>query len=453
MKPSAERFRKTGLISGIFAIFAVAGILVVLNMIAARHDTTFDLTSNRRFTLSEQSVQVLNGLDDRVQATSFFRETDEAFEIVKDLLDQYRDASKAFSYRSADLDKEPMLGKRFDITSDQTIVLEYGNRFRKIVNPTEHDVTNALIRLTRGDDPKRIIFTRGNGELDIDSLESGGLGFLKAALSDMNYSCESMNLMTVEAVPSDCALLAVIGPESDPVEDVVAMIRQFVTDGGRLFIALEPGKADRFRDMLADFGIHAGNDVIIDPKGFQSTIRPIIEAFEEHPVTEGFDYGLVLHEASSMQPLDPPKPGWHVMKLALTSVDSWSEAGPVADTPVFDPGLDTQGPLSVITIATASGKTAPEQRESRVLAIGDASFVSNIFFQTFAAHAPFILNACHWLADEHDLIAIPPKEIVSQPLLLQTPQLAVGLVVPVIIMPLLVALFGTVRIWTRRHHS
>lgn len=456
MSDTAQKQRQIRALSGVFSIIVVLAIIVVVNLIAARHDFRFDTTSNKRFTLSEQSINILNSLEEPMHAYNYFRETDAAFETVTDLLDQYRGASRRFEYSNEDLDKSPQQARRFDVTSYQTIVLEYGDRYRKVTEPTEHAVTNAMLRLTRDEDQKIIYFTRGSGELDIESLENDGLAFLRMALEDANYETRSVNLLTVNAIPGDCDVLAVIRPTQDPVETIPQMIREYVVSGGNLFIALEPDAPGRYREMLAGLGLMAENEIVIDPNGYQNIYQPIVETFNDHEITDGFDYGLVFFEAAPILAATNGPMDRVSLELGLTAADTWTESDferLKTEVPENDTDTDRQGPVPILALSVARPEDETMVPRSRVLAAGDADFASNIFFQTFAAHAPFLLNGFHWLANEQDLIAIPPKKFLSQPLLLKNSQLAIGFVIPVLIIPLLIALLGLVRIMSRRHRS
>ncbi|MCD4652754.1 GldG family protein [bacterium] len=449
--------RRINALSEAFAILVITAILIVVNLIVVRHDFQKDLTSNKRFTLADQTHQLLKNLNEPIMGYSFFRETDEDYATVKDLLKQYRTASRKFEFRFVDLDREPMLAKKYDVTSYQTIVLEQNNRFRKVVEPTEHALTNTLVRLTRGDVQKNIYFTRGNGELDPDSVENNGLGFLKMSLNDVNYNTQSLNLLTVKKVPDDCDVLAVVGPLTDPTTEVKEMILQYVNDGGRLFIALEPGSGNSFRELLENFSINASNNIVIDPNGFKNIFQPIVEIFPPHVITDNFDFGLVFRVASTISTSSRQIPGWISSNLCMTGSETWIETNLDAIEKkeiVFDPELHQKSSVAIAAAAQSiPSSDEPDAEIGRVVAIGDADFTGNIFFQTFAAHEPFIMNVFHWLSDEKDLIAIPPKAHFSQPLLLQDTQLLVGFVVPIVIIPLIIALFGTVRIIVRRRKS
>lgn len=457
MRSFNKQSRRRGAVSGMTGILMVTAILVVVNLITIKHDVTKDVTRNQRFTLADQTLQILDSLEHPVEALSFVRETDGAWEQTTDLLAQFQRASDLFSSRAVDLNKEPLLAEKYEVTSYQTIVLIQDGVFRKVNEPTEHALTNTLIRLTRHEKQKTIYFSRGNGELDLESMESDGLGLLNMTLNNANYITESINLLTVKTIPEDCAVLAIVGPVNDPPDETMTVIADYLNRGGRLFMALEPGSAESFKNLILSAGIKVGSNIIIDPAGYQNVYQPIVEEWEKHPITDDFDFGLVLHVASSIETTGDGATGWRSQSLGKTSEKTWLETDIESiqeKTPEFNPETDQTGKFGIAAVSEQiPSKMSPDQPAGRMAVTGDADFIGNIFFQTFAAHEPFIMNTFHWLADEKDLIAIPPKQTLSQLMLLQSGQLIIAFIVPVILVPMIIALIGVVRIFTRRRRA
>ena len=54
-------------------VFFVTGSLVLVNYIALRHNHRIDLTPEKRYTLAEQTVQVLGKLTGPLRVTVFYR--------------------------------------------------------------------------------------------------------------------------------------------------------------------------------------------------------------------------------------------------------------------------------------------------------------------------------------------------------------------------------------------
>ena len=69
-------------------ILVAVGIFIAVNYLGTRQTKRWDFTENQAFSLSEQSVKILQGLDAPVQFTVYDQET--AFNRFRPRLDSYR---------------------------------------------------------------------------------------------------------------------------------------------------------------------------------------------------------------------------------------------------------------------------------------------------------------------------------------------------------------------------
>ena len=72
-------------------ILIVLAILVLANVLADRHNKSFDSTSNKRYSLSEQAAKIVKGLKQPATIT-YYNQTSK-FDQAKDQLDQYANLS------------------------------------------------------------------------------------------------------------------------------------------------------------------------------------------------------------------------------------------------------------------------------------------------------------------------------------------------------------------------
>src|SRR6516165_2461158 len=102
-----------------YATYASAYILVVIaavviaNVLADRHNKSFDATSNKRYSLSEQTAKVVKGLKQDATITYFNRST--RFREGQDLLDEYKNLSPKVHVRYIDPEKDPQLAREVGI--------------------------------------------------------------------------------------------------------------------------------------------------------------------------------------------------------------------------------------------------------------------------------------------------------------------------------------------------
>src|SRR5262245_39004641 len=72
-------------------ILVVVTAVVVANVLADRFDKSYDATSNKRYSLSDQTAKIIKGLKQNATITYFDQST--RFREGKDLLDQYANLS------------------------------------------------------------------------------------------------------------------------------------------------------------------------------------------------------------------------------------------------------------------------------------------------------------------------------------------------------------------------
>jgi ABC-type uncharacterized transport system involved in gliding motility auxiliary subunit len=72
-------------------VLVVLGVLSVVNVLANRYSKSYDATSNKRYSLSEQTAKIVKGLKQDATITYFDQST--RFPQAKDQLDQYANLS------------------------------------------------------------------------------------------------------------------------------------------------------------------------------------------------------------------------------------------------------------------------------------------------------------------------------------------------------------------------
>src|SRR3989442_4191881 len=106
-----------------FAVYtlAVIAIAALANWFVDRNDKTWDLTPNKSYSLSPQTIKLLRGLDRDVIVYVF--EQKQRMREGHDLLDNYASTSRRLTVKYVDADGEPVLAKHFAVRSYGTIVV------------------------------------------------------------------------------------------------------------------------------------------------------------------------------------------------------------------------------------------------------------------------------------------------------------------------------------------
>src|SRR5215475_6226391 len=127
-------------------ILIVIAAVVVANVLADRYNKSYDATANKRYSLSEQTANIVRGLKQNAVITYFNQST--RFREGKDLLDQYANLSPKVQVKYVDPDKDPELPREFGIRNlaSGTAVVQVGAKREEAKSMTEEGITGALIR-------------------------------------------------------------------------------------------------------------------------------------------------------------------------------------------------------------------------------------------------------------------------------------------------------------------
>src|SRR5260221_2208620 len=343
------------------SIAVVLGVLIAVNYIGTRQKKRWDLTASKQFSLSDQSKSVITKLDAPLQVQVFAQEQE--FPRYQDKLKEYQYLSKQVSTEYVDPDKKPSVAKQNNITQYGTIVFNYKGRTERVTADTEQDITNGIIKVVSGRQPK-VYFTQGHGERDTAGSDRNGYGSIVAALGKENYATDKLVIAQTAAVPDDASVVVVAGPKIDFVASEIDPLKKYLEKGGKLLLELDPpDKADApaLTSLIAiahDWAIDIGNDVVVDISGrIGDPTVPVAAAYPAHPITHRFAVLTAFPSARSASSQTESANGHSAQSIVQTSPRSWAETdlkGALAGKPVeYDDGKDKKGPVSIASAVSA----------------------------------------------------------------------------------------------------
>jgi ABC-type uncharacterized transport system involved in gliding motility auxiliary subunit len=456
-------------------ILVVLAILAAVNYIAYRRPLKKDLTKGQRYSLSDQTKQVVGALQDDVRIVYFQRAVELAG--ADERIKQYQALSPRVKSEFVDPIASPARAREYDVKGPWPIVVvERGARRERAASDSEQDLTNAVIKVTR-EGQKTVCFVEGEGERDIDDSSELGYTGAREALTKSQYVTKKVVLARERTVPAECAVLVVSGPQTDLLPPVVEAVRGFVAAGGKALVLAEPPlktPTPNLDGLLKGWNLEPGSDVVVDVSGMgqlfgAGELTPMAVEYPYHDITRGFRVMTAFHEARSVQAgTGTAPPGILAQNLVQTSEASWAETDLALKAPVQPDEKDKKGPVSLGAAATVTVETpepspspaaspaaeaSPEPpapaREGRVVAMGDADFASNALLG-FQGNRDFFLNAVAWLAEDADLISIRPREPEDQRMFLTQTQQQTIAVVALLLLPGLFVGLGVWSWWKRR---
>ncbi|MCC6728603.1 MAG: Gldg family protein [Chthonomonadales bacterium] len=439
-------------------IAAVLGILVVANVLAYRRHWQWDVTGNRRLTLAPLTVRLLNNLKQKITVTAFYTQSpqrqSEARESrqVRDLLEQYADRSPRFTYHVVDYLREPDRFVSARVATPPPVILfanESGGR-EEVKGATEKDFTAALLKLTRSV-KRKVVFTVGHGELNPSSFDQSGISVARQVLTEQQHDVSTVDLMGRDRkVPAGCSVLVIAGPQVDFRPEEIKAVKTYLDGGGRALVLLRPG-GPSLSGLLKDWGLRVGDNVvaqIVDFGGVTGiTERVRISDFESHEIDRGLS-AVLLPIARTVESIEPPPAGITVTPLLRTNADTVARPVTRGQERIDlrpKPG-DAHGPFTVAALAEKQGDKA-----GKVVAIGSAEFAMDVLAaDPTTSNLDLFTNAVNWLADEHELVDIPPRDDRPDQVTLTPEQRVRAFYVNLLLFPVACLFMATYVWWKRR---
>jgi len=446
-----------------YAAYAVVYVLVVLtgvviaNYLADRYNKSYDATSNKRYSLSDQTAKIVKGLKQDTTITYFDQGT--RFEHARDLLGEYKNLSPKIHVEYVDPDKDPQKAREAGIKNLGTAVVQVGERKEEAKSVTEEGITGAIIRDLKNT-TRTVCFVAGSGEHQIDDSERNGFSRFKETLGKDSYDAKSIDLLQKAEVPNDCTVLVVGGPTRDYQQPEVDAIKKYVEDGGRALIMVDPplklGRSeiadnDALTALLQSWGVTLDKDLILDlnPIGQLLGLGPqvaLVRSYDSHAIVDGMKgtaTGFPLARSLDVKNGDKTT----VQKLfdsSDTSLATNNLSSPQVDT--NDP-KNRKGPLTIAAAGTYN--TGKQDSQGRFVVVGSSAWAANSFIN-FNGNSDLALNTIDWLGSDEDLISIRPKEQEDRRITLTHAQLTLVRTTSQFLLPLLVVVTGVSVWWKRR---
>jgi ABC-type uncharacterized transport system involved in gliding motility auxiliary subunit len=446
---SSRRSTKMGANSLLMVLLFIA-ILTIVNFLAARHSVRWDLSENQNFSLSPQTHRVLRSLPRNVKITVFTREKDPGYQSYKERLDSYRQASPKIAVEIIDPERQPKAAQTYGITRSDTAIFESGSQTIRVTNPSEAELTGALMRVSK-DDKKLILFLEGHGELSLDNRERTGFSLAKEILTKQGYDVGTVSLLTQAEVPSNTAILALAGPRKPITNEELDRIHAYVQKGGHLLLMIDPDTQADVRPLLSRWGLGVGPGVLVDLQDrlAQGDLTALlVRTFTEHEITQDLNAAVLFPLARHITFDEQVGKDWDYVPLARTSPNSWAETDLKGRVVSLNEKEDIKGPLPMA--AALASKTPPAEGKPRpaIVVIGNSTFATNAFVN-FPGNTDFLLHTVGWLAEDRDLLAIGPRDQALRPFIPNPIQERALLYVQVIFLPALLLIAG-IAVWRKR---
>ncbi len=465
-------------------------LFLALNFMAARHYVKYDLSENRKNSLSPESAAFVERLKDPVEiyVTLTKRENDEksleTYKLAASLLRRYeyaassnRDGKIKLVFVDPHFDSRlaETLTTRFGKDLDEGVIISCNGKTKKLTAPDlyatdadgnkvfrgEQAVTSAIINVT-SDAPKKVYFLKGHGEMSPTGTDQArGLSEFANYLTSQNYTVAQLDLTEAKQVPQDAGLIVIASAQAAFLPREIDALRKYLLNAsGKMAIFLDMGPLHGLEEILFEWGILSDDMLVLDTGAdFETADGDLIARHfpqTPHAIARYLLDAQLPVQFGSVRPVreDMGAPIDENLKLSpiiLSSQTSWAEKSyKKGGVMKYDQDYDLLGPIPLAMVASRSGGkdlglTIPG---GRLAVFGDDNFIANKWFGRLG-NSKLALNTVNWMFDENIMLGIPPRSIEKVSLTLSNSDIS-SLALKFTLLPLFVFLAGTIVYFVRR---
>ena len=470
-------FRTRAWRAGAYSVMAaglVIAIAVVANLAVGALPvgvTRLDMTKNKMYSISPATEKVLGALDKDVSVYWLVQQGAEN-NTMEQVLAKYAqfgrvtvtevDTVRYPGFAAAYTDETVQENSLLVVCGDKSVYIPYSDIWTYSDYDTYYQymyyygqeyldvfagegmLTGAIGYVTSDELPMMYYLT-GHGETGVSEK-------MLSAIALENIQTESLNLLTAEAVPADCSVLAIFGPVSDLSARERELVEDYIDAGGQMLITTEYTDADmpNFRAILASYGLELINGYVMESDsryynyGYIDLVLPNLG---DHAITAPLaagGYAVMLPDAQAFRATEDD-PAVVVTELLTSS--------PLAYMKADVEGLDSfdQAPEDETGTFVMAAVAENEATGAKTVVFGSTAFVQAEYSDMVSgANEDLFINAADWLCRREEGISIHPKTLSTDYLAFDDSTAGILKVIFPIVIPVLYLVGGVVIFVKRR---
>ena len=505
--------------ASVVVVVLVIAIVIVVNlmsgMLTKRYPLKLDLTSDNRYELSEESIELMKNLDKDIEITvtstqdifaamsSQYEQTfyqyygaivEMPFEMIPEILDKYsvyaEAGSGSITVKYVDINKNPdvvtRLNKNYngEIT-EGSIVLSCGDRV-KVIDSTEvasmiipsqnstqtniemtfageSTITSAIVSVADQNPVRAAVITTAGGNSIFDTTHQQIAASLESFLNKNGYECTEIDAQNDKISPEEYDLIVLACPNVDFTEDIISKFSDFLYNGGKYqknMIYVPNYYATNLPNITAfleDWKISIEQSEIYDENMAQVSVSAL-NAVGYAPIIEVSDTESVGSLANDSLPLVAPaaRPITILSKNNDSIITEVLKSSPTS----YLSSLENEGEVSsekaAYNVVVKSRRETADQLDvygSELLVIGSPFMLDNSLLSKSNSinNANVISNIINGMTGKETTAAIPEKYLSQSNLALTQASVRVTQVITIIVIPLLIAIIGAVILLWRKN--
>jgi gliding motility-associatede transport system auxiliary component len=454
--------------------------LVLINLLAGEIDLDFDMTKRDLYTLTEESVVLLDGLENPVTLYYLAAPGQENITVFE-LLKQY-DSYKNISLETVDPDRNPALVSRYAEESGEgedlksiakgSVIVVSGERSRIVpsidlynVSYTEQGGVNvygfkaeqsisAAIQYSSTGKQVTIYQLLGHNEYTFDDF------IYTETLGKSNFTLSTLNMTITGAIPEDADILVILGPAWDYSQNEIDKIQEFLGRGGSLYAAFDliQENLTNLTAFLESWNIDLMKGIIMEQDSnrlipeFGSSPVVFAPLYEEEKIAQALienNQNMIISSSIGFAETEVAKRNIEFVPILSSTGKSWFriDLNAASMNRII---TDKNGPIFAAVGAAEKNMETGFQEGAKIMVLGSAqSFTPLPNVGSLKANFDFTLAALSWLAGGDKAINIQSRSLYQLPLQMSGANAFVYAGIVVILIPFGIILAGLI-VYLRR---
>lgn len=454
---TGRKFRSGAYVSFISTIVVI--LILVVNLIISELDLNIDLSSQDLYTLTDDTLELVNNLEDDV-TIYYLVETGSDAKIFQKIAEKYDNLSDHITLEHKDPVLYPKFASKYvedTINTNSFLVVNNSNNRAKYVDNSElfvkeinyekydYDITGidvegkltSAIQYVTTEDLPTVYVTAGHSELEIGEL-------FKETLSKQNVTVNTLETFKTETIPEDCDILFINAPKADFTEEEITRIKDYMAAGGNV-VAVVDFRALKMPNMLSllnYYGMEMKDGIVCEGDANMHVPQYphyIVPELLSHDITSGVTDSkrfVITPIASGLVVMDNNRSSLKVEPLLATSDQAYSKVSENPATFEKEAG-DIDGPfyLGLLSSDTYNNITSNLVVYTSELIFDDSSLESY-------GNLDLLKSTVSNLSGDVAAISVRTRSVLPESIYLTQQQAITWGVITIIVLPALILVAG-----------
>jgi hypothetical protein len=397
-----------GMSIGLALVFAVS-----VNYAAEKRDIKKDVSYFKTATPSEGTLRMVKSVTDPVRAVLFFPKTNEVLGEVRPYFAALEKVSPTFKVEVMDHALAPALTGQHKVKDNGIVLLlkgpdGHGQLAEQLEVGTDLDFARSKLRTfdgrfqqtftTLARQKREIFFTVGHNERSDSGYREAPVpertSEIIKALDRANVKMKNLGLGQglAQKVPDGAPAVAILGPRAPFLPEEITSLLNYVKNGGRLLLMVDPGDDTGLAPFLEGVGLELAAGVLVSDTKYRVRSNTLADRalvyttkFSSHPTVtlasrHASDVASIFVQGGALNKKDGALPDGSKVMFPIRSEGSfWLDRnGNYALD--GDEKRGVQNMMAAVSIPVAGAKApegSKEAPEGRVVVIADADFATD----------------------------------------------------------------------------